>query len=126
MAGATHVALVVSWAQEGVRSSAIARSPWVIWISTEVWLSAAVLKVCERLGGFVVLSALLVLLSFGVARRGFFKGDLFVAAAVVGCGSLLALFIVFPVLKALSAEFFLEDGPFSLAVVWRGTRCSWG
>eukprot|EP01035_Chromulina_nebulosa_P051747 gene51747-70509_t len=42
-------------------------------------------------------------LSFGVARRGFFKGDLFVAAAVVGCGSLLALFIVFPVLKALSA-----------------------
>lgn len=69
-------------------------------------------------GGFVVLSALLVLLSFGVARRGFFKGDLFVAAAVVCCGSLLALFIVFPVLKALSAAFFLEDGPFSLAVVW--------
>ena len=65
-----------------------------------------------------MLSALLVLLSFGVARRGFFKGDLFVAAAVVGCGSLLALFIVFPVLKALSAAFFLEDGPFSLAVVW--------
>lgn len=69
-------------------------------------------------GGFVVLSALLVLLSFGVARRGFFKGDLFVAAAVLGCGSLLALFIVFPVLKALSAAFFLEDGPFSLAVMW--------
>ncbi|MFN4119497.1 ABC transporter permease [Acidovorax sp.] len=69
-------------------------------------------------GGFVVLSALLVLLSFGVARRGFFKGDLFVAAAVLGCGSLLGLFIVFPVLKALSAAFFLEDGPFSLAVMW--------
>lgn len=69
-------------------------------------------------GGFVVLSALLVLLSFGVARRGFFKGDLFVAAAVLGCGSLLGLFIVFPVLKALSAAFFLEDGLFSLAVMW--------
>lgn len=69
-------------------------------------------------GGFVVLSALLVLMSFGIARRGFFKGDLFVAAAVLGCGSLLALFIVFPVLKALSAAFFLEDGPFSLAVMW--------
>lgn len=69
-------------------------------------------------GGFVVLSALLVLLSFGVARRGFFKGDLFVAAAVLGCGSLLGLFIVFPVLKAMSAAFFLEDGPFSLAVMW--------
>ncbi len=69
-------------------------------------------------GGFVVLTALLVLLAFGVARRGFFKGDLFVAAAVLGSGSLLALFIVFPVLKALSAAFFLEDGPFSLGVVW--------
>lgn len=69
-------------------------------------------------GAFVVLTALLVLMAFGIARRGFFKGDLFVAAAVLGCGSLLALFIVFPVLKALSAAFFLEDGPFSLGVVW--------
>lgn len=69
-------------------------------------------------GGFVVLTALLVLTAFGVARRGYFKGDLFVAAAVLGMGSLLALFIVFPVLKALSGAFFLEDGPFSLAVLW--------
>lgn len=69
-------------------------------------------------GGFVVLTALLVLAAFGVARRGYFKGDLFVAAAVLGIGSLLALFIVFPVLKALSGAFFLEDGPFSLAVLW--------
>ena len=75
-------------------------------------------------GGFVVLSALLVLTAFGIARRGFFKGDLFVSAAVLVCGSLLALFIVFPVLKALSAAFFLEDGPFSLAVATRqGLRC---
>ncbi|MBB6560997.1 iron(III) transport system permease protein [Acidovorax soli] len=69
-------------------------------------------------GAFVVLTALLVLASFGLARRGYFKGDLFVAAAVLGMGSLLALFIVFPVLKALSGAFFLEDGPFSLAVMW--------
>lgn len=69
-------------------------------------------------GGFVVLTAQLVLASFGLARRGYFKGDLFVAAAVLGMGSLLALFIVFPVLKALSGAFFLEDGPFSLAVMW--------
>lgn len=69
-------------------------------------------------GGFVVLTAVLMLLPFGVARRGFFKGDLFVAAAVLGTGSLLALFIVFPVLKALSAAFFLEDGPFSLPALW--------
>jgi len=87
------------------------------------WMNAAWGELAARQpgmgwGGFVALSALLVLLAFGVARRGFFKGDLFVAAAVIGCGSLLALFIVFPVLKALSAAFFLDDGPFSLGVVW--------
>ena len=69
-------------------------------------------------GGAVVLAALLVLLSFGVARRGFFKGDLFVAAAVLCCASLLLLFIVYPVMKALSAAFFTEEGAFSLAALW--------
>ncbi len=71
-------------------------------------------------GGLVVIAALLMLTAFGLARRGFFKGDLFVAAAVLGCGSLLALFIVFPVLKALSAAFFLEGGGFApLALIER-------
>ncbi|MFT4242842.1 MAG: iron ABC transporter permease, partial [Acidovorax sp.] len=87
------------------------------------WMNAAWGELAARQpgmgwGGFVALSALLVLLAFGVARRGFFKGDLFVASAVIGCGSLLALFIVFPVLKALSTAFFLDDGPFSLGVAW--------
>ncbi len=87
------------------------------------WLNASLGELGTRQpgmgwGGFVVLTSLLVLMSFGIARRGFFKGDLFVAAAVMGCASLLALFIVFPVLKALSAAFFLEDGPFSLGVMW--------
>ena len=87
------------------------------------WLNASFGELTMRQpgvgwGGFVVLTALLVLAAFGVARRGYFKGDLFVAAAVLGMGSLLALFIVFPVLKALSGAFFLEDGPFSLAVLW--------
>ena len=68
-------------------------------------------------GGFVVLTVLLMLTSFGVARRGFFKGDLFVAAAVIGCASLLGLFIVFPVLKALAAAFFNEDGQFAISAL---------
>ena len=87
------------------------------------WMNAAWGELAARQpgmgwGGFVALSALLVLAAFGVARRGFFKGDLFVAAAVIGCGSLLALFIVFPVVTALSAAFLLDDGSFSLAGVW--------
>ncbi len=69
-------------------------------------------------GAAVVLAALAVLAAFGLARRGFFRGDLFVAAAVVICGALLALFIVFPVLKALSGAFFNEDGQFALGTVF--------
>ena len=68
-------------------------------------------------GGFVVLTALLMLTAFGIARRGYFKGDLFVAAAVLGCASLLGLFIVFPVLKALAAAFFDEQGQFAISAL---------
>ena len=64
-------------------------------------------------GGFVALASLIVITAFGVARRGYFKGDMFVSSAVVGCGALLVLFILFPVFKALSGAFFMEDGSWS-------------
>jgi iron(III) transport system permease protein len=69
-------------------------------------------------GGIVALTALLVIMAFGVARRGYFKGDLFIAAAVVGCGAMLALFIMFPVLKALSSAFWTEEGGWSAFALW--------
>ena len=69
-------------------------------------------------GGFLALAALIVVTAFGVARRGYFKGDLFVSAAVVSCGAMLSMFILFPVLKALSGAFFLEDGGFSISALW--------
>jgi iron(III) transport system permease protein len=65
-------------------------------------------------GALGVLTALLMLGAIGLARRGLFRGDPFVAGAVLGAGALLALFIVFPVLKALSAAFFAEDGTLAL------------
>jgi iron(III) transport system permease protein len=66
-------------------------------------------------GAAIALVALTVLGAFGFARRGLFRGDLFVAAAVVLSGSLLALFIVFPVSRALAGAFFGEDGHAGLA-----------
>jgi len=69
-------------------------------------------------GGFVALVSLIVVTAFGVARRGYFKGDLFVSAAVVGCGAMLTLFILFPVLRALSGAFYLEDGGWSPLALW--------
>lgn len=68
-------------------------------------------------GAFVVLTSLMVLFAFGLARRGFFKGDLLVAAAVVGCASLLALFIVYPVTKTLSGAFFTENDQLKVGAI---------
>src|ERR1035437_3290483 len=43
------------------------------------------------IGGFLTITSLVLLFAFGVARCGRFKGDLFVAGSVVGCGFLLLL-----------------------------------
>lgn len=79
-------------------------------------------------GGFIALAALILLTSFGLARQGFFKGDLFVAASVIGCGVLMALFIAYPVSKALAGAFLNEDGKWSLAALAAriGTERVWG
>jgi iron(III) transport system permease protein len=79
-------------------------------------------------GGAVALAALILLAAFGFARLGFFRGDLFVAASVLGCGVLMALFIAYPVSKALAGAFLDEDGHASLAafVARIGTDRVWG
>ncbi len=61
-------------------------------------------------GAAIALVALVVLGAFGLARRGMFRGDLFVSASVVVSAALLALFIVFPVLRALAGAFAGEEG----------------
>ena len=80
------------------------------------------------LGGAVVLVALLMLLGIAIARLGYFRGDLFVAAAVVFTGALLALFVALPVLKALSGAFFTEAGDASLGALFDriGNERVWG
>jgi iron(III) transport system permease protein len=66
------------------------------------------------LGGALTLLALLMLLGAGLARQGYFRGDGFVASAVVGCAALLLLFIALPVLKALGGAFLDDAGAWSL------------
>ena len=80
------------------------------------------------LGAALTLVALLMLLGAGMARLGFFRGDVFVASAVVFCGVLLALFVALPVLRALAGAFFNEAGDFALGAVWEriGNERTWG
>jgi len=79
-------------------------------------------------GGFVVVVCLLALLSIGVTRLGGFKGDAFVAGAVLGCAALLALFVVYPVLKSLMGSVLNDEGKFAAGALWEriGTARIWG
>ncbi|MDH5538082.1 MAG: iron ABC transporter permease [Rhizobacter sp.] len=79
-------------------------------------------------GGALVLVALLMLLAAGVARLGYFRGDLFVAGAVVLCSALLLLFVALPVLKALVGAFYDEAGALSAAALFEriGNERVWG
>jgi iron(III) transport system permease protein len=79
-------------------------------------------------GGAVAIVSLVLLAAFGLARLGFFKGDLFVSGAVIACGVLMALFIAYPVSKALAGAFIDENGGWSLAafVARLGTERIWG
>ena len=80
------------------------------------------------IGGFLALLALVMITAFGVARKGYFKGDLFVASAVLGCAVMLVLFIAFPVTKALYGAFLTEDGRWSFGAIFNriGNERVWG
>ena len=80
------------------------------------------------IGAFIALLALVMLTAFGVARRGMFKGDLFIAAAVLGCSVLLLLFIAFPVTKALYGAFLNEEGQWAFSAIFEriGHERVWG
>jgi iron(III) transport system permease protein len=69
------------------------------------------------LGGAVTLLSLLTLLGAGLARLGRFRGDLFVAGAVVLCSALLLLFVALPVARSLLGAFFDEAGAWSGAAL---------
>ena len=70
------------------------------------------------MGAFLCLLSLILLFAFGLARRGYFKGDLFISGAVIACSALLLLFIAYPVVKALSAAFIDEDSRWALTALF--------
>jgi iron(III) transport system permease protein len=80
------------------------------------------------IGAFVALLSLVMMTAFGLARRGYFKGDLFIASAVLGCSVLLVVFIAFPVSKALHGAFLNEDGQWSITAIFSriGNERVWG
>jgi iron(III) transport system permease protein len=57
-----------------------------------------------------------MLLSYGLARRGLCKGDVFAVGAILLTGGLIALFVFYPVLCILSSAFRDNDGSFAPAL----------
>jgi iron(III) transport system permease protein len=64
-------------------------------------------------GACLVAVAFAMIASLGLAGRGYFKGDAFVAGAVVAIGALIAVFTFFPVLTILIQAVQNNDGAFS-------------
>ncbi len=67
--------------------------------------------------GSLTLAALLLCLGIALARLGYFRGDVFVACAVVFCVALLAVFIVFPISKIVLRAFYDDTGQVSVSAL---------
>ncbi len=85
-------------------------------------------------GAALALIALLALLSIGLALRGAFGGDAFVAGAITTVAASILLFTAWPILRILVQAFQDGDGVFHPALlidrlaagkIW-GLRCLWG
>ena len=68
-------------------------------------------------GGTIVLVALLALLAIGLALRGGFGGDAFVAGAVTAVAASILLFTGWPILRILVQAFQNGDGAFAPALI---------
>ncbi len=66
-------------------------------------------------GACLVLTAFSMMVALGIAGRGYFKGDLFVAGAVLAIGLLVALFTLYPVATILLQALEDRAGAWSIA-----------
>jgi iron(III) transport system permease protein len=69
-------------------------------------------------GSTVVIAALLMLGSFGLARTGAFRGDLFTSAVAVMAACVLVIFVVYPLARGLGAAFVDAAGDWDLSAGW--------
>jgi iron(III) transport system permease protein len=80
------------------------------------------------LGACLVLAAFAMLFALGLAMRGYFRGDVFVAGGVVAVGSLVAIFTLYPVVTILLQALEDRNGAWSLAAFGErlATEKVWG
>jgi iron(III) transport system permease protein len=96
---------------------AVGATGWSFAALTALWGDLPAGQPGIGLGGATVLVSLLMLLGLGVARLGYFRGDAFVAGAVVFSAALLLMFVALPVLKSLQGAWLDDDGRVSLSLL---------
>ena len=96
--------------------------------SLGAWPAFGVGQYGMGLGATLTATAFAMLFSTGLAERGFFKGDAFVAGSVVAVALLVTTFTFFPVLKILVQAAQDNDGAFSLSAFFARlfTQKVWG
>ena len=94
---------------------AIGPAGWSFAVLTRWWGPLAGRQYGMGVGACLVAAAFAMILAQGLAARGHFRGDAFVAGAVVTLGALIAVFTFFPVLTILIQAVQDSDGAFSPA-----------
>ncbi|MFM7346656.1 MAG: ABC transporter permease [Tagaea sp.] len=67
-------------------------------------------------GAVVVLSAYLMMVSFGIAALGYFRGDAFIAGSVIVSTALILAFVFFPIVTMLAGAVTDEEGNLALGL----------
>ena len=92
---------------------AIGAMGWNLALLEATWGALPVGQFGMGWGAAIMVLSLLVLLGAALARFGAFRGDVFVAGAVVVCTALLALFVVYPVLRSMVAAWVDDAGAYA-------------
>jgi len=100
-----------------VQGFAIGPAGWNFAVLADMFGPLSARQYGMGLGAFLTATAFAMILSLGLAERGLFKGDAFVAGTVVAIAILIAVFTFFPVFKILVQAIQDNDGEFALAAL---------
>ena len=81
--------------------------------SAHAWGPLATGQFGMGLGAALVLSAFAMLFALGLAERGYFNGDAFIAGSVVAILASTAIFTFYPVFNIMVSAFQDDSGGFS-------------
>ncbi len=93
---------------------AIGAQGWAFDALTHAWGPLAGGQFGMGLGAAMVLSSFAMLFSLGLAERGYFQGDGFIAGSIVAILVSTAIFTFYPVLNILVSAFQDDAGAFSI------------